>query len=911
MQRIQRGEALKIEDLQKQFAEVKGSINDFIERIRSAFYKLYRDSERAYYWIQEVFTDHLIVSSNTLPDGEFYKVNYSVTEDATGIQFAFTPIEQWERVELAYQPSTTPRVPPLPAFASVQTASAPDPAAKKTKFVESVAIANAELVEETQAGKTRRKLVIREAVVADVVNRNKRRYSLPVVKAAVEEIRQHLHESAGQGRLLLTSTGDQLVGEAEHPSDKASGRPNLLETVVKWENVSLDESSGAVTFEGTIIETSKGKDILALLEGGVRPGGSLRGYGYSRTLEEAGQSIEEVTELHFTGYDLVSTPGFSQAQAVLESKLDEEDQDMDPKKLLEMLQGNPELATQLKTMLGVDDLAKASVDQMKLIETEMRRQLGINEGADLFKTLGEAMKAKATLDGIQAKAAKDAAIAEACKDLKFGALNAKFAEELAETCESAEGVPAAAKRLAERYGALVANTTLADMGFQPGRTGGAGVQVLGPVIEREGNTPAFATASFHFSESLAATYPETINSFKKGAQRTKNERFAMAMLERFDARFKRELMLESQQFDEASAVADLNLPYSINRAIVQRLLPQLIALSVYDTAPMANQTELLWYESYSAETGLVKTITDEVVAASLGNFVALGAQRLNPGTVVLTHTSGTPTYVEGTDYAIDYANGMMIALTGGTITNAQSLKIDYDYMGIRMGESQPIERAKMTLASKSVTAKADRLATEISTEAMLFSRSQLGYDLSGRTIANLIAEIRRKIDGDLFRLGIAKMLSVASNSGGTWSASGADYADLVKKIGVARVKLTKRYYQPTAILMSEANADAIANWSGFTQAGARPDSDINAEGYVGRLKSLPVFRSTEFPDSYIQVLNRELVAYRVFRGMELKGPFPRYEGTTGKLIANDQWYVEEFNASDAPLADKASYIVVT
>ena len=142
------------------------------------------------------------------------------------------------------------------------------------------------------------------------MNGNGRRYPADVVRSAVEEVRGHLTESAGQGRAV------QYLGEAEHPLNKGTGRANLLETVVMWDAISFDGES--VSLAGKLLETSKGKDILALLEGGIRPGVSVRGYGESKTVREDGETIEEVTEAHITGFDLVLEPAFDTAEAVLE-----------------------------------------------------------------------------------------------------------------------------------------------------------------------------------------------------------------------------------------------------------------------------------------------------------------------------------------------------------------------------------------------------------------------------------------------------------------------------------------------------------------------------------------------------------------------------------------------------------------
>jgi hypothetical protein len=47
--------------------------------------------------------------------------------------------------------------------------------------------------------------------------------------------------------------------------------------------------------------------------------------------------------------------------------------------------------------------------------------------------------------------------------------------------------------------------------------------------------------------------------------------------------------------------------------------------------------------------------------------------------------------------------------------------------------------------------------------------------------------------------------------------------------------------------------------------------------------------------------------------MQVKGPFPTYDvsGGTSKLIAADQYYTEEFNATVSPVQTKGAYLTVT
>lgn len=540
----------------------------------------------------------------------------------------------------------------------------------------------------------------------------------------------------------------------------------------------------------------------------------------------------------------------------------------------------------------------------------LRKSLGLNESAteaDIIAAASNAAGAQKQLAEKAAEAAKVAAIDEAVKGLPYGdALNAQFKAELAEDAADAAAVPAMVAKLRKRYDAVAAQTTLKSAGFN----GALKSMTVAPVFERETGQPAYAQLATEFAESLVMR--KAAPAWNPAKPANENQRLATKMLEMFDKSYSFELQREAQVFTESHTATDLALPYTVSRAINAAVFPALTASSIFDVAPMQNSPEYLYYEAYTEESGLAVAVVDEVVAApaTLGNWVSLAKQRVTPGTVVLTHTSGAPTYTEGTDYHVDYANGaVFFPASGGAITAAQSLKIDYTYRAVRNGEGVGIERAKNTLSRVMIEAKADRLAMEISTEAVLFGRSQLGYDVAGRAVANVVTELQRIIDQGLIYMGLAAARSVASNTV-SWTVGGSpDYALGVSKLGQAKVKVANRNFVPTFALMSVTNSDLIANWTGFSASGQRADGSLDANGFVGRVKGLEVFQSTQAPDSSVLVGNRELVALRIFQPILLKGPFATYDASR-KVVANDQWYVETFNATAAPVPQKGAILIV-
>jgi hypothetical protein len=537
---------------------------------------------------------------------------------------------------------------------------------------------------------------------------------------------------------------------------------------------------------------------------------------------------------------------------------------------------------------------------------ELRDRLGISADADLGDSLEESMARLQTLEAEAQQREVDEFVESTIKALKYPAwMKDQLAEAIkAEEPKTKDEAKALIESRRKEYSGMLSRLDLAAKGNVHG------LAVLGPVIERDLGIPSFAAVAHEISESL---HNRNVLGKKRAnlvAPVTINERFAAQYLAKFDAAHKHHLVREAALFAEAEQTSDLNLPYSVTRAIIAEAVPMLVATSIYDVAMTDSSDTRVYYETYAGETGEQVAVAAEDFTSDLDAWVNLAYKRIIPNATISVEPDGGGTpYVEGTDYVIDYGNGRIMVLTAGSMADATTYEIDYDYKAFRLGEMAAIERGKGTLSYTTLAMVADRLATEISTEAALFSRSQIGWDATARTLSMLVYQIAKKIDQDLLYLALAGALLQASNSGGTW-ASGTDTLDtLVQYIGVAKVLVGNRYYRPDHITCSLTNSDRIANWDGFTGAGKRPDSDLAANGYVGRLKGLPVFESTEHSDSYIIVANREIVHHRVYQPMILKGPYPSY--SSNKLLASEQYYAEEFNGSDAPVPEKASSVKIT
>lgn len=100
------------------------------------------------------------------------------------------------------------------------------------------------------------------------------------------------------------------------------------------------------------------------------------------------------------------------------------------------------------------------------------------------------------------------------------------------------------------------------------------------------------------------------------------------------------------------------------------------------------------------------TVTEQAVTARLGKWVELGHQNLASSGLVVTNDRGTTTYVLGTDFEVNYRLGLLQALPGGAITEAQALKVSYAYGAMSgalvRGAVRPQLRCSVMLDGKNV-----------------------------------------------------------------------------------------------------------------------------------------------------------------------------------------------------------------
>lgn len=110
--------------------------------------------------------------------------------------------------------------------------------------------------------------------------------------------------------------------------------------------------------------------------------------------------------------------------------------------------------------------------------------------------------------------------------------------------------------------------------------------------------------------------------------------------------------------------------------------------------------------SHGTISGGAGTVTDEAITAKLDKWVELANRNITAASVVVTNADASTTYVEGTDYEINYALGMIRAIPTGSITEAQALKVDYShtaYNGWKVaGGTKPQAKGRLILDGRNL-----------------------------------------------------------------------------------------------------------------------------------------------------------------------------------------------------------------
>lgn len=142
--------------------------------------------------------------------------------------------------------------------------------------------------------------------------------------------------------------------------------------------------------------------------------------------------------------------------------------------------------------------------------------------------------------------------------------------------------------------------------------------------------------------------------------------------------------LNCTKFDIDTSDVDTKYRYSRQKAdygsakqIIINPKPMKITCELDDRSSIVAAYMFRGSEALNALTS--GTITDEVQTLYLDRFIPLAYFPVTAASVSVTNAAKNVTYVEGTDYYLDYDAGMLMAISGGAISDAGSVKVNYTH----------------------------------------------------------------------------------------------------------------------------------------------------------------------------------------------------------------------------------------
>ena len=129
---------------------------------------------------------------------------------------------------------------------------------------------------------------------ADVPTSNKRLYPRKIYEREIQKLQKKISEG-------------KVYGELDHPDD---GKTKLQRTAVLLKKLTINEN-GEVIGQIKILETSMGKELRAIVDGGGAIGISSRGYGSVRLNEDGYNVVQE--DFNLMTFDPVADPAESSA----------------------------------------------------------------------------------------------------------------------------------------------------------------------------------------------------------------------------------------------------------------------------------------------------------------------------------------------------------------------------------------------------------------------------------------------------------------------------------------------------------------------------------------------------------------------------------------------------------------------
>lgn len=160
----------------------------------------------------------------------------------------------------------------------------------------------------------------------------------------------------------------------------------------------------------------------------------------------------------------------------------------------------------------------------------------------------------------------------------------------------------------------------------------------------------------------------------------------------------------TQSVEEKNQTSRMRDTFGQTRASVNLPQPATISVTLADQPAAVLAMAFLSEESALAVVGA--TVTNEAVTVILDRWQQLSKQNLTASSVVVQDAADTITYVEGSDYEVNYRLGLIRFLSTGSVLNAATAHVDFAYGSIAgtriIGGAKSQIKARLILDGKNM-----------------------------------------------------------------------------------------------------------------------------------------------------------------------------------------------------------------
>lgn len=305
--------------------EAGGSLNDFIDRVRRAYYKAF-NQDMPYEkqgWVADVFDDHVIVSKGD----KFYRVDFTLDTDT--VTFADPP---WPEVALNYTP-----------------ASATEEAVRESLDL---------TVQLAEASKTTPGLYPGSVILVEGLSANNNEYTANALESGV-----------------TVFEGAYLVRNHETKEAEAARPEGSIDDVIgKITTVRVGESDGQSALLGDVFISASEAAIRTKVQEGILGGLSIKAWGAGSRADDGHFVVESFQKHPYTNVAMVTVP--AAGGRLLSESQQPDDDDQTQNDLQTVTEGSP--AVEIRQLIEGEDMAT-------LQEVQQERDRLLEENARLFR----------------------------------------------------------------------------------------------------------------------------------------------------------------------------------------------------------------------------------------------------------------------------------------------------------------------------------------------------------------------------------------------------------------------------------------------------------------------------------------------------------------------------------------------